>query len=68
MKQGKFMWKCKDVADTKKLLNGVTIVVEWNYDGKYWVKMTALGRTATDNDTLKVWPGDIAYYFTRITP
>lgn len=55
-------WECKDADETKKLLCGSTVGVEWDNKGNY------LSMTATDNDTLKVMHGSEAYYFKRMMP
>jgi len=55
-------WKCKNTDETRTLLWGSTVGIEWSNKG------TVLSTTATDNDTLKVMHGNTAYYFKRMMP
>ncbi len=53
-------WHTKDAADTVKLLEGETVMVEWDNENEF------KPMTAIDNDTFKVMHGNTPYYFTRM--
>ena len=55
-------WMCKNADETKKLLCGLTVGVEWDNRGKY------LKMTAKNNDVLRVMHGSKAYFFKRMMP
>jgi hypothetical protein len=55
-------WLCKNADETKKLLCGLTVGIEWDNRGKY------LDMTVTDTNTLKVMHGTTAYFFKRMMP
>jgi len=60
--KGSKTWKCKNTDETRTLLCGSTVGIEWGNKGNF------LSMTATDNDTLKVMHGNKAYYFKRMMP
>ncbi len=57
---GAMTWKCKDAADTKRLLAGEDVIIDWEDRG------LQLKMTATDNDTFRVMHGRNAFYFKRV--